>query len=80
MSSSHSQVQCPEIAAPGDHKLTDCYGPPVRPKAPILVHHHREGKVISDSCAFWSMSSGKEIGACETQTHKLTCDLVSEST
>ncbi|KAK4819061.1 hypothetical protein QYF61_025294 [Mycteria americana] len=36
----------------------DRYGPSVGPKALILVHHHREGKVISDSCAFWNMSSG----------------------
>lgn len=79
MASSHSQVQCPEIAAPGDHKLMDCYGPLEGPKALILVHHHREGKVISDSCPFWDMSSAKEIRACETETHNITCDLVSES-
>jgi len=73
-------VQRPEIAGPGDHKLTDCYGPPLGPKALILAHPHREGKVTSDSCAFWNMSSGKEITAFETQTHKTFYDLVSEST
>lgn len=49
----------------------------VGPKVLILVHTHR--KVIAESWAFWTMSSGKELRACETETPNISSDLVTES-
>lgn len=46
-------------------------------KVLVLVHTHR--KVISDSWAFWTMSSVKEIRAYETETPQISSDLVTES-